>query len=56
VSTYKAASLAGLTQGHINSDRTTLNMKKKQLVGSSIDGVTIGVQEVADGTSEAMIK
>ena len=32
----------------------TLNMKK--IVGSSINGVIMGVQEVVDGLSETMIK
>ena len=41
-------------QGHLNSDGTTLNMKK--LIGCSISGTVMDVQEVSDGTSETMIK
>ena len=40
--------------GHLNSDGTTLNMNK--LIGFSISGTILGVQEVSDGTSETMIK
>jgi len=32
---HKASSLAGLTQGHINSDGTSLNNEEKKLVGTS---------------------
>ena len=43
---HKAASLAGSTQGHVNSDGTTLNKKKN--CWFIYNGVIMGVQEVAD--------
>ena len=53
-SIHKATSLVQTDQGHLNSDGTTLNMKK--LIGFFISGTVLGVQEVSDGTSETMIK
>ena len=50
---HKATKLTELPQGHMNTDGTTLNLKK--LVGSSVSGLVLGVQEVADGTSQTMI-
>lgn len=50
---HKVTNLTNTKKGHINSDGTTLNMKK--LIGSSVNGTVLGVQEVSDGTSETMI-
>jgi len=41
---HTATNLVNSTQGHIYSDGTTLHMK--QLIGSSISGTVLGVQEV----------
>ena len=38
---HKVETLTKTGQGHINSDGTTLNMKK--LVGSSVSGTILGV-------------
>ena len=46
--------LTTVREGHINSDGTTLNMRK--LVGSAINGTVMAVNEVSDGTSETMLK
>lgn len=51
---HKVETLTNTHQGHINSDGTTLNLKK--LIGSSVSGTVMGVQEVSDGTSETMIQ
>ena len=44
---HKATNLTNTSQGHINSDGTTLYTRK--LIGSSISGTVLGVQEVSDG-------
>ena len=41
---HKATKLTELPQGHMNTDGTTLNLKR--LVGSSVSGLVLGVQEV----------
>ena len=46
---HEAAALSQIHSYHVNSDGTTLNQKKVQ--GYLVNGVTIGVTEVADGTS-----
>ena len=52
---HKATNLTNTAQqGHINSDGTTLNMRK--LIGSSISGTVLGVQEVSDGRAETMLQ
>ena len=50
---HKATNLSSSGNGHINSDGTTLNMRK--LIGSSVNGIVLGVQEVSDGTAETML-
>ena len=50
---HKANNLGILGTGHMNSDGTTLNIRK--LIGSSINGIVLGVQEVSDGTAETML-
>ena len=51
---HKATKLTETNQGHINSDGTTLSMRK--LIGSAVSGTVLGVNEVSDGSSETMIK
>ena len=51
---HKASCLADAKLGHMNTDGTTLNLRK--LIGSSVSGIVMGVQEVTDGTSETMIR
>lgn len=48
---HKVETLTNTHQGHINSDGTTLNLKK--LIGSC---TVLRVQKVSDGTSETMIQ
>lgn len=46
---HEAAALSQMDTYHVQSDGTTLNQKKVQ--GYLVNGVTIGVTDVADGTS-----
>ena len=51
---HKSSCQADAKLGHMNTDGTTLNLRK--LIGSSVSRIVMGVQEVADGTSETMIQ
>ena len=50
---HKTECLANTDLGHINSNGTTLQLRK--LIGSYVSGIVMGVQEDSDGTSETMI-